>query len=563
MSYQENLQQLESTRDELQTRLDIVRLREEVEALEFALDSQDAMQVRRARAEARGEAVESVGTMYNNTATFVDRAQVAKNSVWFSGIVTERYGDGRLVQFLETDTDVAMVTAAARVLQITNPWIDGILSTLTNYVVGADKETQVSPSPGASKVLAAKFQSWVNKMIDQNDWLGNRDREAFLRWRRDGRCFLRICPQDGSEFSLFRFLEPDFVKYPNLTGDLDAYLRTKYRQFDQLAPYNWEFGIQTPSRDIERICGVYAQYPNDWEYLPISEVEYLKANTDVTIKPGLTDLFSVDQFASLGLRLFRSLLGGAKDLARIVTITNYEEGVTKAGVDLMVAGRAPGTPGSVATTTDQQVRQENASNWNADNPIHLHAPKGRQMHHGPLGNSSHPVLLEVHQAAIRALAVRWSAPEYMVSSSAENGNYSSLVVAESPFVRACQAAQFQFSRKSRNYFMKAAWHAYKAGYFRGLPNAETWDTFRAAVQLDMNLPEIASQDAENAAKNADRIKGLIQEGLVAPVTGAAELGYNLAEEISLGAKKSPTMQIQTSSVNRAMESMLEDWRKSR
>ena len=52
-------------------------------------------------------------------------------------------------------------------------------------------------------------------------------------------------------------------------------------------------------------------------------------------------------------------------------------------------------------------------------------------------------LLLAHAALLRNFAVRWGLPEHMVTGSAENNNYASILEAGSPFHKACEAAQHE------------------------------------------------------------------------------------------------------------------------
>ena len=52
----------------------------------------------------------------------------------------------------------------------------------------------------------------------------------------------------------------------------------------------------------------------------------------------------------------------------------------------------------------------------------------------------------VMQMVLRIVAARFSMPEYLLSSDASNGNYASILVSESPFVKSMERLQKQYER---------------------------------------------------------------------------------------------------------------------
>src|SRR6185369_4253327 len=78
---------------------------------------------------------------------------------------------------------------------------------------------------------------------------------------------------------------------------------------------------------------------------------------------------------------------------------------------------------------------------------------GQEYLPGPMGAERNAGFELVGQYSLRRIGVRWNMPEYMISGDASNGNYSSTLVAESPFVKAREADQ-QFYKR---HFLSILW----------------------------------------------------------------------------------------------------------
>ncbi len=74
---------------------------------------------------------------------------------------------------------------AARWLTTSSPIAVGVLNSLTNYVIGTGFHYAVSEraaaAAGASDPLVSMAGAVLDEFFDENDWLGNLDRELFQR----------------------------------------------------------------------------------------------------------------------------------------------------------------------------------------------------------------------------------------------------------------------------------------------------------------------------------------------------------------------------------------------
>lgn len=437
---------------------------------------------------------------------------------------------GEFGPFIRSESDLRMLRDLSRWMIEVNPYLTGLYRALTNYVVGTGFVHRVTSSVGASDVTRRRVEAWIDEFLELNDWDGDRDRETFLREHRDGQAFTRIFPQDDGEFSLIRFIEPEYLGEPSDASRLNDWL-SDFMPGEWEERQNWRFGIHTLERDVENPLGYFVdwcpgQRHSDWEYVPAREATYFKANTDRTVKPGLPDTFAIQGIATSVLGLLHSTLSGARAQARIAYFTQYEAGVTGEGVGRMVAGEQ--------TRRDNRSRTEYLSSHDDAAEVR-HIPEGRSIKHGPEGSAGTDRYILAIQAGLRCVGVRWCAPEFLVSGDASNANYASTLVAQSPFVLSVQADQYRFGKRMGAMIWNALRFAFAAGVFKGLPNAEDWRTFRRSLRVQPEGREIASEDSQNRMLETDRRLKLVAAGLMSDTTAAAEEGLEIAEQESEGA----------------------------
>jgi hypothetical protein len=114
-------------------------------------------------------------------------------------------------------------------------------------------------------------------------------------------------------------------------------------------------------------------------------------------------------------------------------------------------------------------------------------------------------------------------PEYLISADASNANYSSTLVAESPFVKYCEHQQEFYASK----FKCLIWKALKLYHDLGRLPDVSWATFEAALDIDVNYASPASRDGLEQA-NENQI--LCQNGLLSKRTWATNAGLDYDEE---------------------------------
>ena len=120
---------------------------------------------------------------------------------------------------------------------------------------------------------------------------------------------------------------------------------------------------------------------------------------------------------------------------------------------------------------------------------------------GPLGSSHGPNFIAIGQAVLRTIGSRWCMPEYMISGDASNANYSSTLVAESPFVKACEAEQRFYKSRFSRIAWKAVRIAAEAGRFA--PFHVDFAALRELVAIQIEAPAIAVRDQLGEAQTSE------------------------------------------------------------
>ncbi len=416
--------------------------------------------------------------------------------------------DGRDRPVIETEHDLAVIRGAARLLAESVPVAQGVLKNLTNYCIGtgfhykavardadaaataaaADKN---APAAANDRRLVAAVQATIDEFLETNDWVGDFERELFLRSRRDGEFFLALFPQPGGRAAA-RVIEPEQIAEPQNPRALEDWLGTE-------TPSSWTFGIHTDAGDVNSVRGYHVIWDdagNDWDYLSADVVEHAKLNVDRNVKRGISDFYAVRGHLEGVEKLLRNAREGAAIQAAIAFIREHVPGATQGQIQSLATG------GAIASYT-QPIKTGSRIRYISkyEPGTVLDVAQGMQYKPGPLGSAHAPNFIAIEQAVLRAIGVRWCMPEYMISGDASNANYASTMVAESPFVKACQAEQQFYKVRFRRILWKVLRLAARAGRFVHL-NAD-FETLRGRVCLQIEAPAIAVRDQLSEAQTAE------------------------------------------------------------
>jgi hypothetical protein len=145
--------------------------------------------------------------------------------------------------------------------------------------------------------------------------------------------------------------------------------------------------------------------------------------------------------------------------------------------------------------------------------------KGSPLASGEAANAYVTIL----QAGLRSIGSRWCMPEYMISGDASNANYSSTMVAESPFVRNCEVEQAFYKRR----FLRIIWAAVRIAADAGRIEGFQFEQVKRLVEIQVECPPVA---ARKAKEETERNKLLKEAGIISDKTFAGREGLDYEQE---------------------------------
>lgn len=442
--------------------------------------------------------------------------------------------DGRFRPVYETEQDLAMFRAQARNLVLLTGIRTGALTTLQNYTFSGGFKFTAGPEEktdleGAK--LAAGVQQVIDRLVDENDFCGVIDRETDLRAREDGECLLAFDQDEIARGCLkLEFLEPEQLVEPANPGQLDEWLG-----MDHL-PCCWKFGVHTLQRKTAVPLGYHIvrdDHGADWDYYPAHRVEHIKRNVTRNAKRGVTDFLEILSDLSVEARLAGNMAKGAALQAAIAWILQGAQGQTQSnlsgvGPSDKLTYTKPSSFGAGSFTAT-------ASRYAAGSILKV--PFGQEYLPGPMGAERNAGFELVGQYALRRIGVRWNMPEYMISGDASNSNYSSTLVAGSPFAEARKADQQFYKRHFLSLIWKAVRICVEHGRFaRWGITKDNYAELEKAVRIDCECPTVDARDPKVAV---DSDKVLVDGGIMSKRTWAAKNGLDFDKEQEQGALEKP------------------------
>jgi Phage portal protein, lambda family len=439
---------------------------------------------------------------------------------------------GRNRPIFQTEAQLAMIRGAARIVAQTAPMAIGALEALGNYVIGKGFTYEVADRPNrqAPDGLAACVQDVIDEFCDANDWVGDRERELHNRVRRDGEVFAALYPGKNG-IARTRFIEPERVTEPGNATDFEDWLAAGVGLspgVSNMVPLDWVFGVVTHESDIETVVGYHVLWNpegTDFDFLPNDDlelalrlgsglVEHIKVNTDRNVKRGLPDMWAVLTDLVGENKLRDAVALGSAMRAAVPWITQMPAGTTpQMAQNLAIANANPVTTGAGAKG---RLRIQKGSVFTV--------PKGQE--YKPLPDGQEESSVAAAQYIMRAVGTRWNMPEYMISGDASNANYSSTLIAESPFVKAREADQRFFVSRFRRIFRKVLAIAAHAGRFEAFGIRDV-EQLQRLVELQIVPPTVATRDELATAQAAAVYKQL---GVLSNRTIAAKAGEDYETE---------------------------------
>ena len=435
-----------------------------------------------------------------------------------------RNADGKLFPFYETESQLDNLRARCRSVGQVFPVAITALDTLTDYTVGTGYKFEVMPRRDrVSKDFCRDCEAVVDEFLERTNWVCDRDRELFAESRKDGDQAVAVYDcGDGS--ADVRLIEGEYITQPSDTRAVERWLGVRDRG-------SWSFGIHTPEYDSETVWGYYVQWtpnPGDFTYFPACDVEFIKHNVRRKTKRGLSDLHAPLAWLTRHDKLMRNTAVGGAMQAAIAWIEQYAEGTTQAQAESIALG---GSTYTYEVSGEGGGSTRYATNYAEPGLVVGMGPAMKYVP-GPMGAERNPNFLLIAAAIARLIGARWSMPEYLISGDASNANYSSTMVAESPWVKATEARQSRYGKVQCNILYRVLNIALRSGRLSSFQVGNLHD-LRQAVSITAVAPQVQVRDL---LKETQRREILKRAGVLSLPTWTEEEGYDHAEEVKRGAK---------------------------
>ncbi len=442
--------------------------------------------------------------------------------------------DGRFLPVYQTEFDLAVIRAMGRTLAQVSPALVGAIRSMCNYTIGegftftANRDDTADLSPSKSQKLVNAVQREINTLLDDTDFIGSFDREIHNSSIEDGEAFLHLKPSPCGKVRISR-CEPDQVRQPASSRELEDWVSHTFGIACDEFVSSWSFGVHTRVDEPDVALGYHVVADEtgvNWEYIPAWRMEHIKRNVPRNAKRGFSDLYPIEADSTRGEKLRRNMAEGAAVQSAIAYVRQHVQGATRVGVEQMLGENKVGTSQQSPWSGG---RSRSVVQYRPGTVVDLSA--GLEYKPGPMGSDRANDFMVVAQYVQRMQAVRWSMPEYMFTGDASNANYSSTLVAESPFVKSCEAEQRFYSRHFVNVIWKALQIRWELGAFDqfGLH----WEEIEQTIEIKAECPAVATRDE---LANVQRQEILIRLGILSRKTAASQNGLDFETEVELGAK---------------------------
>lgn len=375
----------------------------------------------------------------------------------------DRRRKGEFIPAFLTESQLTWLRRRLRALATSNEIGQAVLRNRQSYAIGKGFKYKVLPKrPGVSPQTVRAAQLLVDTFCDYN---ALPQKESELLWRCDveGEAFLRLFPRPNGLLEV-RFTEPDAVKAP--FGDNDSAENS--------------FGIKTDKLDVATVRGywIVTGLPDEQpapRLVPPEQIVHIKSpETPSFSKRGLSPFFAVESNLRQAEDLLNSTVALAKNRAKIAMIRRMK-GVSEAAARALLQTQSQDGATVTDPATGQQVSLEKyryGSILTVADTTEIEFPSA------DIGASDH---VAVYQMILRSVGALFCMPEYMISGDASNANYSSTMVAESPFVRSMERLQDYLA----DHLARRPYH----------PRSLIWRQLMHAAAIGM-LPKTIAQDVE-------------------------------------------------------------------
>jgi hypothetical protein len=461
-------------------------------------------------------------------------------SLYFPHSRIEDRQEGRCIPYYENESDLARLRGQARNLAAIDSIAIGAKDARKHYVIGPGYKFRVQDvhvdtaainGKQVQSELAQAAQRVIDQFLDDNDFTCDLDQELFDRTADDGEPFLWLV-RHGNRI-VTRILEPDQITEPRSPRPLEDWLDSTGIQPCAGFVSSWTFGVHTDARFPHVPLGYHVIHDSSgsqWDYVPACEMLHIKRNVPRNAKRGVSDYFPIMSDMRNEAKLATNIVTGAALQAAIAWIEEHPPGTTQEQVQAL-AGRLAETtvprPAASGGTQSRNVQRYRPGTILRPSP-------GRKYVSGPMGSERSTSFIEVAQFMLRRVGVRWTMPEYMISGDASNANFSSTLVAESPFVKARESDQRFFG----SYFHRLIWKVLKIAYRMGaFGPGVPWQQIEESIDVNVEPPKVSTRDPLEMAQTQEI---QMRIGILSKRTAATQSSLDYDAEVENGAQSEAT-----------------------
>ena len=409
--------------------------------------------------------------------------------------------EGKNAPIFETETELAQIRGDCRLLSDENEVAVGVKRVLANFTQGtgflysfASKDKESSQT-----ALIESVQEWLDEFLERVQWQMI-EREIFDRGVTDGEPFVQLNHVGGGKVEPL-LVEPDAIAEPKHRTDMSEYVG--HWSLD------WKFGIGTEPGRPHRPLAYFVDLSGDqrdWEVVPEHRMVHGKRNVVRNVKRGLSDFYPVISELRRADKILRNTGEGAALQSAIAWIREHPAGTTASQV--LSLGRGKTEIEVDRPTLDGSQRSHRFQRYLPGTILDVRA--GQIYKAGPMGDGN--TFIDVSQAILRYVAVRWNMPEYLISADASNSNFASTLVVESPFVKAIQWEQQWFMALCREVVWKVLGMAIRAQRFARY-GISTVSEMKKAVVLNIQEPRVSvrNQLEETKINQVLHLSGLLSK----------------------------------------------------
>lgn len=437
------------------------------------------------------------------------------------------YLDGQCKPWYQNVAELQSIRGLGRWLAGSDEMAANILGNLRNYTIadGFTVKVTAKKNTGAEQ-LAASVQEFIDEFLDHNRFTDLGETDALLQAVIDGELLLWLRP--GESVPRVQFVGGEHITEPDKPADIEAYYGDMYGFYGA----SWTFGVATEFGNAEHTYGYFVDWfgqGTQWDFVPECESVFLKRNVSRQCKRGISDFYIPFKRLDRGTKLFDSAVLGATIQSTIAYIKEHSQGTPQTALE--AAALNSRLTGTVDVVKADGVRESVTGETYLGGRVLNVA--GTKYHAGPMGTPQGPTYMDVYQSVCRRVGSRWRMPEYMVSGDASNANYSSTLVAESPFIQEIKHEQSQHARKERELLWKAIDMAAKTGRF-GLTKADLC----RIIEIIVVAPNPESRDPAQleAVYDSQQAAGVLSKRTRAAQSG---LDYEQEQENIAGEPKQP------------------------